>query len=206
MNRNFNSCVKEAKKIVGILRLNNLHRMKIAELAVKACTIKHGGRNRYDRLTVKVFAEKVGINPKTLHEWIRHKRFIFDKLTKPQLVEFKELPAQDLKDIITGLKEESIKAEVRQRFKEVVQRPRGDTRIKKYFKAITSLKYNVMNHARSSDISDDSLLLIMKECREVCTYIGQEMKVRRKEIPVEVNKPKVNFDEFWDMEVQEIEL
>jgi len=61
-------CVKEAKMLV---KINDETRIKIVNLARKACVIHYGGGNRYNpnRYTIKAFAEAIGITYKTLVEW-----------------------------------------------------------------------------------------------------------------------------------------
>jgi len=75
------ACVNHAHKILTMRKVN---RLQLAEIAVRGCIIKHGGKltNGLENLTLKSFAIDCGIHPKTLHEWVRVKRTIVDKLPK----------------------------------------------------------------------------------------------------------------------------
>lgn len=65
LNR-YNSLVDEGKKLVGSIRS---HQVKLAHLATQVCTIRHGGiSNAF--YTIKDFAKDIGINPKTLQDYV----------------------------------------------------------------------------------------------------------------------------------------
>lgn len=59
-------------------------RMAIAELAIAACTIQWGGGNHWKNFkgvyTIKRFAAEIGINPKTLSNWVATNRNVVKKL------------------------------------------------------------------------------------------------------------------------------
>jgi hypothetical protein len=57
-------------------------RLKLAELAIAACDIQHGGsKNRLSEIyTLKKYAEDIKISYKTLANWVRIKQNVFDKL------------------------------------------------------------------------------------------------------------------------------
>lgn len=78
--------VVEAKSVVGRM---NTDRLKIAELCLKVCEIQVGGNWRaFSRIyTVHKFAQEIGVHPKTLHQWIRVKRNVHDKLPPGEWVD-----------------------------------------------------------------------------------------------------------------------
>lgn len=59
-------------------------RLQIAELALEVCDVRWGGgahwANHEGTYTLKRFAEEIGVNPKTLSNWVRVKRNVMDKL------------------------------------------------------------------------------------------------------------------------------
>lgn len=59
-------------------------RLLLAELAVEACEITHGGGSHWSGFkgvyTLTRFAKEIGINYKTLHNWVRLKQNVYDKL------------------------------------------------------------------------------------------------------------------------------
>jgi len=75
----WNTCVERAKETILTRRTN---RLMVAELALRACFIRRGGRltDTQRRLTLKAFADDIGVHHKTLGEWIAVKTIIIDKL------------------------------------------------------------------------------------------------------------------------------
>lgn len=59
-------------------------RLKVAELAIAACDIHHGGGAHWNNFegvyTLTRYAKEVGISYKTLHGWVRVKTNVYDKL------------------------------------------------------------------------------------------------------------------------------
>lgn len=80
-DKKWNSYVVEAKKVVSKMGAD---RLRIATLAIEACDIRHGGGGHWNNnegvYTMKRFASEVGINYKTLANWVRVKRNVIDKL------------------------------------------------------------------------------------------------------------------------------
>lgn len=77
--RRWESYVERAKKVVKRI---NKDRMEIAQLAIEACDIQHGGGNHWKDFqgvyTLHKFAEEIGVHYKTLHNWVVVKRDIKD--------------------------------------------------------------------------------------------------------------------------------
>lgn len=69
--------VQEAKTLI---RKRDMIGLKIAKMAIKACTIKHGGRSEF--YTQKDFANDVGIPYKTLSRWTICYRTVVAKIEK----------------------------------------------------------------------------------------------------------------------------
>lgn len=65
---------KEYKKLVNLakeqLEIANEARSRIAILAIKACTIRHGGITKDEYYTLKDFATDIGVNYRTLSRWV----------------------------------------------------------------------------------------------------------------------------------------
>lgn len=64
------------KKIVG-------YQQKIAMWAVEVCDIRHGGRSN-GLYTIKDYARDIGMNAKTLQNWVQIYRNVVMKLDKPR--------------------------------------------------------------------------------------------------------------------------
>ena len=94
--------VAHAKTYVKFM---NRGRMRIAELAIKACDIQWGGGNHWkgfkDVYTLKRFAQEIGVHQKTLSEWCAVKRLIVDKLPEGVFVETNYMAAQRTRKRVT---------------------------------------------------------------------------------------------------------
>ena len=86
-------CVKEAKMCVARMQIE---RLKIADLALKACTIPKPGAERAHAhaqgvYTLTRFAEDIGVKPATLRRWVSVKTNVVDKLD----IDVEDFPAKD---------------------------------------------------------------------------------------------------------------
>lgn len=76
-------CVAKARSLIAHRKTN---RLAVAILAEKSCTIKHGGNRRSKDWSSKLgktcreFAIEIGLNPKTLNDWVRVKTMVIDHL------------------------------------------------------------------------------------------------------------------------------
>jgi len=99
----WDECVEAAK--ICVVRMGQ-YRMFIAEMAVKACEIKHGGGGHWSNFvsqhTLKDFANEIGMHQKTLYEWVAAKRNVVDKLPPKLAVEADEADLEDLEIILNG--------------------------------------------------------------------------------------------------------
>ena len=80
-HKTYDECVEIGKQIVNSV---NDKQMRICELAMEVCTIRHGGRS--DKFyTMKDFAKDIGLNNKTLNQWMLIYRNVVLKLSDKQL-------------------------------------------------------------------------------------------------------------------------
>lgn len=56
------------------------YQVKVAAMATKVCEINHGGRARSTTYTLSKYANDIGLNRKTLSEWVRIYRAVVSKL------------------------------------------------------------------------------------------------------------------------------
>lgn len=81
LKKEWDAAVEEARTIFKYMSSG---RMEIATKALYACEINHGGGDHWNDFegvyTLTKFAEDIGIHYKTLHQWVRIKRNIFDKV------------------------------------------------------------------------------------------------------------------------------
>jgi hypothetical protein len=119
--------VKAAQKEVLSIKQS---RMRIVEIALKACTIpKAGGERRHaaanNVYTLKRFAEDIGMEPSTLRRWVQVKVNIIDKLKDYSDDEPGAYNAAERTHVALGTKGAKDKEVVRKKFKEVKERIAG---------------------------------------------------------------------------------
>lgn len=87
-NTEYEQYVKMGRDLVGQIEC---YQAQIAFYATKVCEIKHGGRTRSTVYTLSKYATDIGINRKTLSEWVAVYRNVIQKLGK----EAKEVTSKD---------------------------------------------------------------------------------------------------------------
>ncbi len=65
------------------------HQKRICAYAMEVVTIRHGGRSG-DLYTIKRYAEDIGMNPKTLQNWLQVYRNVVMKLEDPEKADFQK--------------------------------------------------------------------------------------------------------------------
>lgn len=202
MNKNFNKYVREAKKVVALLRLKNRHRMKVAQLCIKACTITVGGRrNDLSKTEVKKFAEKIGINHQTLYEWTRYYRYIYLKIVPDYSTEWDEFPTSEVRHLMKGLKKDTPESVVKNKFKKALHQKGPQAKFEKYCRVLDTIISHVSDSRKIFVMEDATLFEIVKRCRTIITFIEKEMQLRQKKIPRKFNDPKIDFSNFWQEEI-----
>jgi transposase-like protein len=71
--------VKMGKRLLREIKCNQV---QIAHYAVQVCDIRHGGRMVNGEYTMARYAADIGMNPKTLYEWVAVYRRVIAKLDK----------------------------------------------------------------------------------------------------------------------------
>lgn len=65
------------------------HQKRICDYAMEVCTIRHGGKSP-GIYTLKKYAEDIGMNPKTLQNWMQVYRNVIIKLEDPEKADFQK--------------------------------------------------------------------------------------------------------------------
>jgi hypothetical protein len=123
--KNWNNYVEMAK---GLLAVSEVSRMAVAEIAIRATLIRCGGdRHSFNwkasksKLTVKAFANSIGVKPNTLWLWIGIKRKVFDALTTTERSKFKHDEAEKTFKIF-GMKKDPSPETIQQTYKALLNR------------------------------------------------------------------------------------
>jgi len=64
----------------NLIKKNDANRFEICKLCLSVCEIKHGGSKMHGLKTIKDFSKDIGINEKTLSNWINVYRNFYKKL------------------------------------------------------------------------------------------------------------------------------
>lgn len=101
-------CLSEASRL---LDRSIKIRMKIADLAIKACDIRQGGGGHWDgfanQYTLKAFAEELGLNRKTLYNWVATRKVFTAKVLSE--MDLKKVKYDDLSKTGEIVRRERIK-------------------------------------------------------------------------------------------------
>ena len=197
--RTWNKAVNEAKSVARLLRLTNAHRVRIAEIALRVCDIELGGKPSNSRYTIRAFADEIGINPSTVHEWTRLKRFIYDKLTSEQKRVYEEVSSNTLKPIMKGLTKDSRENTVRRKFDRFANTGFVVSKFTKYGAVLNTILYHVENAVRRAEIPSLCLKMIRARARRITKLIESELRDRGAR-PTRKLKPKpiVTAEDVWN--------
>ncbi len=82
----YKECILEAKKT---LQNNHKERLRLALIAIRACTIRRGGKSKEpEPNSLKEFAREVGVHQKTLSDWTMVVRRVWMNLPKDAQLDF----------------------------------------------------------------------------------------------------------------------
>lgn len=176
LKKEWELAVQEARVIFKYMSTG---RMEIATKAIYACEINHGGGDHWNDFegvyTLKKFAEDIGIHYKTLHQWVRIKRNIFDKVgTHWNSRNFMIAIRAD-----TRVQPEMTKKEVIEIYLDEGSRTKDSTRFRTMCKNLNTI---VTLHKRGKSIFDgvDEAQLIL--CLESLDKVRKIVKERVKEL------------------------
>lgn len=180
--RIWKECVTEGKIL---LTTSAEIRMKIVLLAEKCCTIHHGGRSFETRFTVHRFAEEIGMNGNTLHEWIRLKRNVLDNLDQKEKDVVKTTDLWMIDRQLKGVRRNTpeYKAEVKKVAKSILSRNKTTVKMMKYQKHLNTILFNVKNPAMVKDCDRGVLAELLYTTRQISkhlNWVDLEVKTKKK--------------------------
>lgn len=181
-DRIWKDCVEEAKKLVFLS--DNL-RMKIADLAIKCCVLHHGGKSNNSRYTATRFAEEIGVNVRTLLEWIHFKKNIYDPLPEKEkeLLSFQDLRYLDTQT--SGLVRTSIEKQkaVLKKLAEMKKMHPDTVKFMKYVKHLKTIRFNtkhkqMIKHVDRTVLSE--CLMLTRQIVNDIKFVDTEVVLREK--------------------------
>lgn len=160
--------VNLAKKLVMNITRS---RIEVARLTLEACDIKHGGGGHWskfeDQHTVKKFAEEIGINHKTLHEWIRAYVNVYEKIKITEA----ELPIQKARRVSNQVNKSTPVSEVK-RLVKVEQNRNWRSDYARKFLRYSSDFATCLERGSIHDFDRNELLAIKNNCQEIVDFIS----------------------------------
>lgn len=153
------------------------NRFKIAKLAMDVCDRTQGGHSSR-KYTVNAFARAVGLNGKTIHEWIRLKETVVDKLGVK--VDVDKLPIQAITAVFRKAKSDMTNLQVRSLLDEEMKRPSDSRKWEKYLLNLNTLITNSMAPPLMEGTTDEVLKEVVVRCKKIVKYMNLEIEFRAK--------------------------
>jgi len=172
----YSDLVEEGKSLINAV---DLFKLKIAKLAVKACTIRHGGRSS-GYYTLSDFAKDIGVDRKKLSDWV----LIYRRVVVPA----------NLK--ITSEKDWNIAARVSERIAKentIIRKKDGDVRSK--FVAFSPDK-KLLNHLIDDVQKGADAYVHIRRYLSTALNLIKEIKtasIRDKNILLDINEKSQEF-------------
>lgn len=161
------------------LRKTNKLRMQVAEVAINACEIERGGNSNI-RFSVARFAREIDLAKSTLHDWLRMKQQVVDKLPVKVREKINDIPYTTLDSILIKVDKDMTTRQVRMIFKEELSINPAILKIKKYKSHINGLLFNAKNPQYLIDIPDQLILDCVQLCQLTANLLKKELEYRKK--------------------------
>lgn len=152
-------------------------RMEIADLAIRACDIKHGGGGHWSGhqgvQTLQAFATDVGMSYKTLHTWVQVRRGVVEKLKPATYQETNFKAASATLARLPSPKAKAPPAVVRKIYKQEVERKADAHHAKEAYDSLRS----VLNKLTSGKL--DVTKIRKEEANDIAATLSQIAKAIR---------------------------
>lgn len=168
----WDKCVADAK---AALKMYDDVRISIASFAIKACDISQGGRSTYGQYTLKKFAKQIGIAYGTLHEWVRVKRLVIDKLPP----ESRKEPFTVYKDFVAKVGEDASSNDVTLLYNKRMSRNSSSVKMGKYLKHLITILYNAKRPDLLYGCDPQILLEISNAASEIEALLSRYLRSPR---------------------------
>ena len=164
--------VNEAKKYIQQIQQ---YQIKIAHVALKACDIRHGGNHKdYQKIiTMKRFAREIGISYKSLTEYVRITRNVYNKLTKEQK---KDGKYEFMRQISIGLNKDSSRQLVREKYDYQKNIGQNDYYIQRFLRRLQTAHHfycKKIDQETMKKLSQNELKKTLSLCEDITHKIKQ---------------------------------
>lgn len=162
----------------GLISKMANHRIEIAQIAQDACNVKHGGGSHWSGhegvYTLKKFAQDVGINAKTLSNWVRVKR-LSEKLKSFD-------PINDWQTITLAASKlslddppEKVQADF-EKWKNTKEKFNHGRYLLQGLRRVRSLSYYLENRAKTSQLDADEVAELKMHCQKIVKWVNNNYK------------------------------
>lgn len=180
------NAVAECRKV---LHLNKNKQMIIAGWAQKLCDTRHGGRKIETPIsepTIARFAKDLNLNERTVYEWIRIKRRIYDPLPEAKR---KGLNFGTLQRCIRRIKASDSAKRVEAIINDELESPPESIRFRKYLGHLRTILYNA-ERPQNLEFADAETLQKMVQYTQ---QINDKLRVYLSERHLDKNERKRRF-------------
>lgn len=150
------------------------HRMKVAQLAMECCVVKHGG-NRNNPFSVARFAAAIGMNAHTLYNWMDIKKRVVDTASA---VHLKGMSYDMLRLAVTRLSSDPSKKETDRVLKEIKETEPVAYRFDRYIKHMGTIVHNAMTPIKLMEIPTEKLSEVIKLATVIKNLLEKELEYR----------------------------
>jgi hypothetical protein len=171
--------VRKAKSLV-----NNYDRTRwiIVDLALEVChyNMNVRGESNESLYTIAEFSKEICIEKKTLYDWIRTKKLVFDKLPKTIKDNIKKYNYQDILDVAAKVEIDTPKKEVYSLFQAQIGIDPVSKKFIKYQKTLVSILYNAKNPMLLKDIPAQNIHDCINLCQTIVNLLNKELELRNR--------------------------
>lgn len=168
INQKWDHNIDLAKKLLSQKKYSQ---MQVADLALEVCEITWGGSSKSMKMkTLTEFAKEIGVNAKTLSNWVGIKKNIYDKLTPDLKINSK------MTHLIMAAKSVSTKCSVKEAVdavSRIVYTSGPDMRLIKYLANLKSIHTNMQNEGLVLLCKEKTLAEIKYYCHETIKTIDK---------------------------------
>lgn len=154
-------------------------RWVIAELALEVCDYSYGG-DKSSSYSLKKFAQEIELETKTLYNWVRIKRMVYDKLPKTVQTKAHEHNFSDFISVSGRIDHDSTPLQVRKQWAEQMKLSPDSNKFEKYLSHINAILFNAARPIRMKDIKAEILIAMIEKMTLCVSLLQKELEFREK--------------------------
>jgi hypothetical protein len=164
----------------------------IADIALRVCDMSHGGR-KAALYSVTNFATDIELNRKTLYEWLRVKRLVYDKLPKGVQTKAHTYDYWSFEEVANQVDEHTSPREVKVLFEQQLQVNPASKKFNKYMKNLKSIMFNATRPLMMQDIDTDTVVKMRDMAKTIVGLLNKELELREKYTGIQLEARRLNI-------------